>query len=67
MYQDPKRVRNKVTVYLDQYEADLINSWANILGLSKAETMRRMMMKEACDLLGGDPVPRQQSVEAQAR
>ncbi|MAM57341.1 MAG: hypothetical protein CMN25_08410 [Salinicola sp.] len=52
MYQDPKRVRQRVTVYLDQYEVDVIQSFANLYGLSRAEVMRSMMMKEAAELLG---------------
>jgi len=52
MYQDPKRVRQRVTVYLDQYEVDIIQSFANYYGLSRAEVMRSMMMKEAAELLG---------------
>ncbi|WP_275286903.1 hypothetical protein [Halomonas elongata] len=52
MYQDPKRVRTKSTVYLDQYEADVITALANYLGVPKAEVMRQMMMKEAREVLG---------------
>lgn len=52
MYQDPKRVRTKATVYLDQYEADVITAMANYLGLPKAEVMRQMLMKEAREVLG---------------
>ncbi|MDN3526025.1 hypothetical protein QWY79_12195 [Halomonas sabkhae] len=54
MYQDPKRVRTKSTVYLDQYEADVITALANYLGVPKAEVMRQMMMKEAQEVLGVD-------------
>lgn len=54
MYQDPKRVRTKATVYLDQYESDVITALANYLGLPKAEVMRQMMMKEAQEVLGID-------------
>ncbi|MCO7214144.1 hypothetical protein [Halomonas sp. OfavH-34-E] len=54
MYQDPKRVRTKATVYLDQYEADVITALANYLGVPKAEVMRQMMMKEAQEVLGVD-------------
>ena len=54
MYQDPKRVRTKATVYLDQYEADVITAMANYLGLPKAEVMRQMLMKEAQETLGID-------------
>ncbi|MDO0944829.1 hypothetical protein [Chromohalobacter israelensis] len=53
MYQDPKRVRTKATVYLDQYEADVITALANYLGVPKAEVMRQMM-KEAREMFGGD-------------
>ncbi|RCV89702.1 ribbon-helix-helix protein, CopG family [Billgrantia montanilacus] len=57
MYQDPKRVRtNKATVYLDEYEDAIITALANYLGVSKAEVMRQMMMKEAQETLGLDPV-----------
>ncbi|MBB3185742.1 MULTISPECIES: hypothetical protein [Halomonas] len=56
MYQDPKRIRsNKATVYLDQYESDVITALANYLGVPKAEVMRQMLMKEARDVLGIDP------------
>jgi len=54
MYQDPKRIRTKATVYLDQYEADVITALANYLGVPKAEVMRQMMMKEAREVLGVD-------------
>lgn len=54
MYQDPKRVRTKSTVYLDQYEQDVITALANYLGVPKAEVMRQMMMKEAQEVLGVD-------------
>ena len=54
MYQDPKRIRSKATVYLDQYEQDVITALANYLGVPKAEVMRQMMMKEAQEVLGID-------------
>lgn len=54
MYQDPKRVRTKATVYLDQYEADVITALANYLGAPKAEVMRAMLMREAQEVLGVD-------------
>lgn len=54
MYQDPKRVRTKSTVYLDQYESDVITALANYLGVPKAEVMRQMLMKEAREVLGVD-------------
>ncbi|SDG21983.1 hypothetical protein SAMN05216571_106146 [Onishia taeanensis] len=66
MYQDPKRVRTKSTVYLDQYEADVITALANYLGVPKAEVMRQMMMKEARDVLGIDPTSFDDSVAARA-
>ena len=51
MYQDPNRIRQKfATVYLDQYEADVITSMANYLGVSKAELVRQLVMKEAQEL-----------------
>lgn len=53
MYQDSNRVRQKfATVYLDQYEADVITSMANYLGVSKAELVRQLVMKEAQETLG---------------
>lgn len=55
MYQDTKRIRQRTTVYLDQYEADIITAMANYLGVPKAEVMRQMLMKEARDVLGLDP------------
>ncbi|KJZ14023.1 hypothetical protein TW86_10565 [Halomonas sp. S2151] len=67
MYQDPKRVRtNKATVYLDQYEADVITALANYLGLPKAEVMRQMMMKEAREVLGVDLATVTDTVAARA-
>ncbi len=55
MYQDPNRIRQKfATVYLDQYEADVITSMANYLGVSKAELVRQLVMKEAQETLGID-------------
>lgn len=64
MYQDPKRIRNKITVYLDQYEADVITALANYLGVPKAEVMRQMLMKEAREALGIDPAALETSVNA---
>ena len=66
MYQDPKRVRTKATVYLDQYEADVITALANYLGVPKAEVMRQMMMKEAREVLGIDPEALTDTVAAHA-
>ncbi|SDJ88838.1 hypothetical protein [Billgrantia gudaonensis] len=66
MYQDPKRVRTKSTVYLDQYEADVITALANYLGVPKAEVMRQMLMKEARDVLGIDLVGLDATVAQQA-
>lgn len=66
MYQDPKRVRSKITVYLDQYEADVITALANYLGVPKAEVMRQMLMKEAREALGIDPASLETSVNAHA-
>ncbi|GAA0587445.1 hypothetical protein ACFQH5_16795 [Halomonas salifodinae] len=66
MYQDPKRVRTKATVYLDQYEADVITALANYLGVPKAEVMRQMMMKEAQEVLGIDLASLTDTVAASA-
>lgn len=66
MYQDPKRIRQKTTVYLDQYEADVITALANYLGVPKAEVMRQMLMKEARDALGIDPSELDQSINRHA-
>lgn len=66
MYQDPKRVRTKATVYLDQYESDVIVALANYLGVPKAEVMRQMMMKEAREVLGVDPEALTDTVAAHA-
>ena len=67
MYQDPKRVRtNKATVYLDEYESDVITALANYLGIPKAEVMRQMMMKEAQETLGLDPVASVSTMPARA-
>lgn len=66
MYQDPKRIRMKATVYLDQYEADVITAMANYLGVPKAEVMRQMLMKEAREVLGVDPETLNDTVAALA-
>lgn len=66
MYQDTRRIRHKSTVYLDDYEAAIITSLANYLGVPKAEVMRQMLMKEARDALGIDPVALASSVDAPA-
>ncbi|PAU76757.1 hypothetical protein [Halomonas salipaludis] len=66
MYQDTKRVRTKATVYLDQYESDVITALANYLGVPKAEVMRQMLMKEARDVLGIDLAGLVDSVADQA-
>ncbi|OLO05090.1 ribbon-helix-helix protein, CopG family [Salinicola socius] len=56
MYQDPKRVRsNKCTVYLDEYEAAIIQAHANYNGISRAEMMRQLMLQQARTALGIDP------------
>ena len=66
MYQDPKRVRTKSTVYLDQYEQDVIIALANYLGVPKGEVMRQMMMKEAREVLGIDLAALTDTVAASA-
>ncbi|WP_106418197.1 hypothetical protein [Salinicola tamaricis] len=66
MYQDPKRIRQRCTVYLDQYEADIITAMANYLGVSKAEVMRQMMMKEAQAVLGLGRASDESSIAARA-
>ncbi|RAH37542.1 MULTISPECIES: hypothetical protein [Halomonas] len=66
MYQDPKRIRSKATVYLDQYEQDVITALANYLGVPKAEVMRQMMMKEAQEVLGIDLATLTDTVAASA-
>ncbi|MYL22518.1 hypothetical protein GLV89_01705 [Halomonas alkaliantarctica] len=66
MYQDPKRIRTKATVYLDQYEADVITALANYLGVPKAEVMRQMLMKEAREALGIDPAALDSSLDHHA-
>ena len=66
MYQDPKRIRSKATVYLDQYEQDVITALANYLGVPKAEVMRQMMMKEAQEVLGIDLATLTNTVAASA-
>lgn len=66
MYPDPKRVRQKLTVYLDQYESDVITALANYLGAPKAEVMRAMLMREAQDVLGVDPTGLAESIAEQS-
>lgn len=67
MYQDPKRIRScKATVYLDQYESDVITALANYLGVPKAEVMRHMLMKEAREVLGVDLAGLTESLAGQA-
>lgn len=67
MYQDPKRVRAKHTVYLDEYETAIIQAHANYLGVPKAEVMRQMMLKEAREVLGIDPAGFDTTVAGNAR
>lgn len=67
MYQDPKRVRqHKFTVYLDDYEAAIIQAHANYSGQSRAETMRQMMLREAQEALGIEPLPTTNRMTARA-
>jgi DNA-directed RNA polymerase specialized sigma subunit len=66
MYQDTRRIRQKATVYLDEYEAAIITSLANYLGVPKAEVMRQMLMKEARDALGIDAATLDSSLDTPA-
>lgn len=66
MYQDTRRIRQKATVYLDEYEAAIITALANYLGVPKAEVMRQMLMKEARDALGIDAAALASSLDATA-
>ncbi len=55
MYSDPKRVRdNRVTLYLDDYEHDLVQALANYKGEQLGSLLRDMVMAEAGEVLDAD-------------
>lgn len=67
MYQDPKRVRShKCTVYLDEYEAAIIQAHANYSGVSRAEMMRQLMLQQAREAFGIDPASLSSNVPVSA-
>ena len=52
MYPDPKRIRNnRLTIRLDDYEADLVQSLANYKGEQLSTLLREMVLREAHQLL----------------
>ncbi|WP_454907621.1 hypothetical protein [Variovorax gossypii] len=53
MYPDPKRVRdNRITIRLDDYEAELVRAMANYQGEQLTTMLRQLAMREAGRLLG---------------
>ena len=44
MYADPKRVRRRQTVYLDEYEMAMLDAIANYAGDSKSSTARQLLL-----------------------
>jgi len=58
MYPDPNRVRiHRITVNLDQYEDDVIQSIANYKGIEPAVLLRELAMQSAVDSI--TPMPAQ--------
>lgn len=57
MYADPKRVRSRQTVYLDEYEMGLLEAIANYTGDSKSATARKLLLMGAETALGIDHTP----------
>lgn len=52
MYPDPNRVRNyRLPLNLNQYEHDVIQGFANIIGIDKSRLAREMLMREAQRML----------------
>lgn len=52
MKSDPKRLRtHRATLNFDEYEQKLINALVDYTGLSQAELLHLIVMKEARDLL----------------
>ncbi|SOC56439.1 hypothetical protein SAMN05421509_10741 [Chromohalobacter canadensis] len=52
MYQDQKRIRrHKLTIYMDDYEAAIVEAHANYSGIPKAQMMREMMFESATEVL----------------
>jgi hypothetical protein len=55
MYPDTKRIRdNRVMLRLDDYEHQLVVALANYQGEPLATLMRKMIMREAAELVGCD-------------
>lgn len=53
MYPDPKRVRdNRITIRLDDYEAELVRAMANYQGEQLTTMLRELAMREAGRVLG---------------
>ena len=53
MYPDPKRVRdNRVTIRLDDYEAELVRAMARYNGEQLTTMLRELAMREAGRVLG---------------
>ena len=56
MYPDPKRVRDhRITIRLDDYEFAFLISLANLVGEQPAALARRVLLKDAAQLLTSDP------------
>lgn len=54
MYADPKRVRRRQTVYLDEYEMKMLEAIADYTGDSKSATARKLLLLGAENTLGID-------------
>ena len=56
MYPDPKRVRDhRLTLCLDDYEFELIRALANYQGDQPSTMARELLLREAQQVLAGDP------------
>lgn len=61
MYPDPKRVRDhRITIRLDDYEFAFLISLANLVGEQPAALARRVLFKEAAQMLASDPTVERQ-------
>lgn len=57
MYADPKRVRRRQTVYLDEYEMAMLEAVAHYNGESKSATARQLLLLGAETALGLNHTP----------
>lgn len=57
MYADPKRVRRRQTVYLDEYEMGMLDAIANYSGDSKSAIARQLLLLGIETAMGVEHTP----------